>query len=72
MAPEPASGEPIEPLTQAGAPDGPGGDPADDPPAAAGDRHGERYGEVELVRHRKEDGRALILYSWQPDGEEDR
>ncbi|HTR89663.1 MAG TPA: hypothetical protein VMG62_06095 [Solirubrobacteraceae bacterium] len=27
---------------------------------------GERYGEVELERHRKEDGRALILYEWRP------
>jgi hypothetical protein len=56
MAPEPASGDPVEP-----------------PPAAAerasADTADERYGEVELSRQRKEDGRALILYRWQPDGE---
>jgi hypothetical protein len=72
MSPEPASGDPVEPFTPADAPGGPGGGPTDDPSAAAGDRHNERYGEVELARHRKEDGRAVILYSWQPHVEESR
>ncbi len=38
-------------------------DPAADGPSA------ERFGPISLTRHRKDDGRALILYRAGPDGE---
>jgi hypothetical protein len=42
---------------------------ADDTRDRAGSRHGdsEEYGPLALARHRKDDGRELILYSRRPD-----
>jgi hypothetical protein len=69
MAPEPTSGDPGETPTGAAEAGAPEGVPAEDVAGGTGDRRGERYGEVELSRHRKGDGRTLILYRWHPDGE---
>jgi hypothetical protein len=40
--------------------------PDGDPDGQQDDRREERYGTVTIARHRKDDGRALILYSRAP------
>ncbi|HUB35842.1 MAG TPA: hypothetical protein VL972_03395 [Solirubrobacteraceae bacterium] len=80
MAPERASGDPPEPPAASAGRAGSAGAARDDPHGAArtyatdatdatdADATDEHCGEVELARYRKEDGRALILYRWRPDG----
>jgi hypothetical protein len=39
-----------------------------DPAPPPADEGRERYGEIEIERHVKDDGRALLLYSHRPTG----